>query len=52
MTERMIDTPSPFAPIETWREYLKELEAIESPSLEVKVLIREARKVIAQADAG
>lgn len=46
MTERIIDTPSPFAPLDEWREYLAELKTIKPRDDEIARLIEEAEKEV------
>lgn len=46
MTDMIIDTPSPFAPVEEWQTYLMELKSLKPQSLDIKVLIREAEQTI------
>lgn len=41
----LIDTPSPFASTEEWQTHLMELRSL-PPSLDVKILIRDAEKAI------
>lgn len=50
MIEHMIDTPSPFADLATWKAFLADIQAIEPRTFEVKAAIREAEKVIADRE--
>jgi ABC-type Fe3+-hydroxamate transport system substrate-binding protein len=44
----MIDTPSPFATLDEWESYLRDLLQIVQPDTKVKQLINEAREQIEQ----
>lgn len=50
MTKRLIDPPSPFAPLEEWRVFLKELKSIPDKNAEVLAYIAEAEKRLGKAD--
>jgi hypothetical protein len=48
---RLIDPPNPFGPIETWREFLTEMEALQPQDDPiVQWAIKHAREVIAEME--
>lgn len=46
MHHTLIETPSPSAPTQVWRDFLKRVEAMDPRDLGVHVAIEEARKTI------
>ena len=50
MTYYLIDPPSPFAPLQEWIAFLKEMESIEPRTAQVQEAIDLAKKVIKDAN--
>jgi len=46
MTHTLIETPSPSAPTKVWRDFLKQVEAMDQRDLGVQIAVEEARETI------
>jgi hypothetical protein len=47
----LIDPPSSFATVETWRQFLKEMETLPQSDPAVAATVREARETLAWKEA-
>ena len=47
----MIDAPSPFESLATWRTFLEQMESLPQNDIRVQVEVEEARKRIAEKEA-
>lgn len=48
--KRMIDEPTPFDTLETWKEFLRKLESISNKDENTVAMIDKAKKTIANFD--
>ena len=51
MPVMFIDPPSPFATVDDWKQFLKEMQSIAEPTVEIFQLIQQAKDEIKRLQA-